>query len=179
MQKSQTKINPRSRPPIPPMPLYQAALVFAATSVLFFGCLYVVLPLLRRHNISWFASFNLALAAPMFLLVGCALFAYAREGNQPRWQDLRDRFRLHRMDLTSWVWTSGLAIFMFGGRSRVCRSVSKKHLARHHRPYCGEQRHLNWNRSWDRGLKGSRAFVDPSILAAVFSIVKSVGRVSH
>jgi hypothetical protein len=115
-----------------------------------------VLPLLRRHNISWFASFNLALAAPMFLLVGCALFAYAREGNQPRWQDLRDRFRLHRMDLTSWVWTSGLTIFMFGGRSRVCRSVSKKHLARHHRPYCGEQRHLNWNRSWDRGLKGAR-----------------------
>jgi len=116
MQKSQTKINPRSRQPIPPMPLYQAALVFAATSVLFFGCLYVVLPLLRRHNISWFASFNLALAAPMFLLVGCALFAYAREGNQLRWQDLRDRFRLRRMDLSSWVWTIGLAIFMFGGR---------------------------------------------------------------
>jgi hypothetical protein len=116
MQKSQTTINPRSRPPIPPMPLYQAALVFAATSLLFFGFLYVVLPLLRRHNISWFASFNLALAAPMFLLVGCALFAYAREGNQLRWQDLRDRFRLHRMDLSSWVWTIGLAAFMFGGR---------------------------------------------------------------
>ena len=75
MLTSQTTINPRSRPPIPPTPLYQAALVFAATSLLFFGCLYLLLPLLRRHNISWFASFNLALAAPMFLLVGCALFA--------------------------------------------------------------------------------------------------------
>src|ERR1700751_4957222 len=47
-------------------------------------------------------------------------------------------------------------------RSRVRRSVSKKYLTRHHRPYYGEQRHLNWNRSWGRGLKGAR-FRRPSI----------------
>lgn len=116
MQKSQTTTNSRSQPPIPPMPLYQAALVFAATSLVFFGFLYVVLPLLRRNSISWFACFNLALAAPMFLLVACALLAYAWEGNPLRWHDLRDRFRLRRMDLSSWLWTVGLAIFMFGGR---------------------------------------------------------------
>jgi membrane protease YdiL (CAAX protease family) len=116
MQKSQTTINSRSQPPIPPMPLYQAALVFAATSLVFFGFLYVLLPLLRRNNVSWFACFNLTLAAPVFLLVACALLAYAWEGNPLRWHDLRDRFRLRRMDLSSWLWTVGLAIFMFGGR---------------------------------------------------------------
>jgi hypothetical protein len=116
MQKSQTTINSRSQPPIPPMPLYQAALVFAATSLVFFGFLYVVLPLLRLNNISWFICFNLALAVPMFLLVACALLAYAWEGNPLRWHDIRDRFRLRKMDLRSWLWTIGLAIFMFGGR---------------------------------------------------------------
>jgi membrane protease YdiL (CAAX protease family) len=84
--------------------------------LVFFAFLYVLLPLLRRHKVSWFACFNLTLAAPMFLLVACALLAYAWEGNPLRWHDLRDRFRLRRMDLSSWIWTVGLAIFMFGGR---------------------------------------------------------------
>jgi hypothetical protein len=116
MLKPQTTIESRSQPPIPPMPLYRAALVFAATSLVFFLILYVLLPLLRRNNISWFVCFNLVLAVPMFLLVGCALLAYASEGNPLRWHDLRDRFRLRSMDLSSWLWTVGLAIFMFGGR---------------------------------------------------------------
>jgi hypothetical protein len=94
----------------------QAIFVFAATSLVFFAFLYILLPLLRRNNISWFACFNLTLAAPMFLLVACALLAYAWEGNPIRWHSLRDRFRLRRMDLSSWIWTVGLAIFMFGGR---------------------------------------------------------------
>jgi membrane protease YdiL (CAAX protease family) len=135
MLKSETTINPRSGLPIPPTPLYQAALVFAVTSLLFFGCLYLALPLLRQHNVSWFASFNLVLAAPMFLLVGCSLFAYYLEGNQLRWQALEDRFRLRRMGLNSWVWTIALTIFMHGGRYAglatflfVCLALAFDHL---------------------------------------------------
>ena len=101
---------------IPPLALHRAVPVFAATSLVFFGSLYAVLPLLRRNNLSWFVCFNLTLAAPMFLLVVCALLAYAWEGNRLRWHDLRDRFRLCRMDLSSWFWTVGLAIFMYGGQ---------------------------------------------------------------
>ena len=116
MQKLQVTANSHFRQPMPPIPLYQAIFVFAATSLVFFAFLYVLLPLLRRHKVSWFACFNLTLAAPMFLLVACALLAYAWEGNPLRWHDLRDRFRLRRMDPSSWIWTVGLAIFMFGGR---------------------------------------------------------------
>ena len=116
MRKLQVTADSHFQQPIPPIPLYQAIFVFAATSLVFFVFLYVLLPLLRRHNVSWFACFNLTLAAPMFLLVACALLAYAWEGNPLRWHDLRDRFRLRRMGLSSWIWTVGLAIFMFGGR---------------------------------------------------------------
>jgi hypothetical protein len=52
--------------------VYEAGVSFAATSLLFFACLYLLLPLLRLHHVSWFTTYNLVLAAPMFILVGCA-----------------------------------------------------------------------------------------------------------
>jgi undecaprenyl pyrophosphate phosphatase UppP len=63
-------------PPVRPAPLYEAAIIFVSTSLLFFACLYLLLPFLRQHHISWFATYNLVLAAPMFMLVGCAFLAY-------------------------------------------------------------------------------------------------------
>jgi hypothetical protein len=109
--------SPRTvHPSTPPASPLQAALIFALTSLLFFACLYVALPFLRRMNASWFVCFNLVLALPMLSLVGCALFAYMQEGHAIRWPVLRDRFRLGRMGLSSWMWTVGPAVFMFGGR---------------------------------------------------------------
>jgi hypothetical protein len=96
--------------------VYEAAIIFAATSLLFFACLYLLLPLLRLHHISWFTTYNLVLAAPMFILVGCAFLAYHLEGRRLRWPDVRDRFCLRKMSLDTWLWTAALAIFMFGGR---------------------------------------------------------------
>jgi membrane protease YdiL (CAAX protease family) len=104
--------NPYAIPPAPP---WLAALIFAATSSLFFFSLYFVLPLLRARNVSWFACFNLVLALPMFLLVGLALGACARE-QSPDWSSLRDRLRLRRMGISSWIWTVGLTVFMVGSR---------------------------------------------------------------
>jgi membrane protease YdiL (CAAX protease family) len=103
-------------PPVRPAPPYEAAIFFSSTSVLFFVCLYLLLPLLRLHRISWFTTYNLVLAAPMFLLVGCAFLAYHLEGRRLRWPDVRDRFRLRGMSLDTWLWTAALSIFMFGGR---------------------------------------------------------------
>jgi membrane protease YdiL (CAAX protease family) len=99
----------------PPLHFTQALLIFTATSLVFFGFLYVLLPFLRQHDFSWFACFNLTLAAPMFLLVALALTAYAREGAPLRWDAFRERYRLSSMDLSSWIWTLALATFMFGG----------------------------------------------------------------
>jgi membrane protease YdiL (CAAX protease family) len=116
MLKSETTVSSRLNPPIKPAPVYEAAIIFATTSLLFFACLYVLLPLLRVHHISWFTTYNLVLAAPMFMLVGCAFLAYHLEGRRLRWPDIRDRFRLRRMSLDTWLWTVALTIFMFGGR---------------------------------------------------------------
>jgi membrane protease YdiL (CAAX protease family) len=106
----------RVSPPVRPASLFEAVIFFSSTSLLFFAFLYLLLPLLRLHHISWFTTYNLVLAVPMFLLVGCALLAYHLEGRQLRWPDVRDRFRLRRMSLDTWLWTAALTIFMFGGR---------------------------------------------------------------
>jgi membrane protease YdiL (CAAX protease family) len=116
MLKSETPLGSRLSPPVKPAPVYEAAIIFAATSLLFFACLYLLLPLLRLHHVSWFTTYNLVLAAPMFMLVGCAFLGYHLEDRRLRWPDIRDRFRLRRMSLDTWLWTAALTIFMFGGR---------------------------------------------------------------
>jgi membrane protease YdiL (CAAX protease family) len=116
MPRSETTVISRLSPPVKPAPVYEAVIVFAATSLLFFACLYLLLPWLKLHHVSWFTTYNLVLAAPMFMLVGCAFVAYHLEGRRFRWPDVRDRFRLQRMSLDTWLWTAGLTIFMFGGR---------------------------------------------------------------
>ena len=103
-------------PPIVPATPFRSAFIFAATSLLFFVCLYVMLPSLRRMQTDWFICFNLVLAMPMFVLVGLAFWAIKREGWSMHWPLLRDRFRLGGMDFSSWIWTTSLAVFMFGGR---------------------------------------------------------------
>ena len=112
---SETTVSSPMSPPVKPAPVYEAAIFFAATSLLFFACLYLLLPWLRLHHICWFTTYNLVLAAPMFMLVGCAFLAYHLEGRRLRWPDIRDRFRLWRMSLDTWLWAAALSIFMFGG----------------------------------------------------------------
>src|SRR5580704_16718094 len=97
-------------------PLSTSIPIFAATSLLFFVSLYVLLPYLRQKGASWFLIYNLALALPMFALVACALLAYRAEGRQFTWCAMRDRFRLQRMDYCTWLWTASLSVFMYGGR---------------------------------------------------------------
>src|ERR1700730_9817447 len=113
---SERTVNFRVSPPVMPAPVYEAAIIFASTSLLFFACLYLLLPLLRLHHISWFITYNLVLAAPIVMLVGCAFLAYHLEGRRLCWPDVRDRFRLGRMSLATWLWTAALSILMFGGR---------------------------------------------------------------
>lgn len=113
---SEKTVSLRVSPPVRPAPLYEAAIIFASTSLLFFAGLYLLLPLLRLHHVSWFITYNLVLAAPMFMLVGCTFLAFHLEGRRLCWPDVRDRFRLGRMSLATWLWTAALSIFMFGGR---------------------------------------------------------------
>ena len=107
---SERTVSFRVNTPVRPAPLYEAAIIFASTSLLFFACLYLLLPLLRLHHISWLTTYNLVLAAPMFMLVGCAFLAYHLEVRWLGWPDVRDRFRLRRVGLDTWLWTAALTM---------------------------------------------------------------------
>ena len=102
-----------------PAPLTSAILIFAATSLLFFFSLYVALPYLRHKGVSWFCTYNLVLALPMFALVVFALLAYRSEGRPFTALAMRDRFRLQRMDFCTWLWTGSLSVFMYGGHFAI------------------------------------------------------------
>ena len=60
-----TRLDPTRKPQLPPAAPLASAAVFAATSLLFFICLYSLLPFLRQIGVGWLACFNLVLAAPM------------------------------------------------------------------------------------------------------------------
>jgi hypothetical protein len=105
--------------PPKPAPLKIAIPIFAATSLLFFFSLSVALPHLQHKGVSWFCTYNLVLALPMFALVVFALFAYGLEGRPFTALAMRDRFRLQRMDFCTWLWTGSLSVFMYGGRFAI------------------------------------------------------------
>jgi len=105
--------------PPKPAPLSSSVPIFAATSVLFFVSLYVGLPFLRHEGVSWFWTYNLTLALPMFALVLFALLAYRSEGRPFTRLAMRDRFRLQPMDFCTWLWTGSLSVFMYGGRFAI------------------------------------------------------------
>jgi membrane protease YdiL (CAAX protease family) len=102
-----------------PAPLSTSVPIFAGTSLLFFFSLYVVLPYLVHKGLHWFSIYNLVLALPMFVLLAIAFLAYRGEGRPFIWSDVRDRFRLQRMDLCTWLWTASLSVFMYGGRIAI------------------------------------------------------------
>lgn len=106
-----------------PAPLSSAVPIFAATSLLFFFSLYLELPWLRHKGVSWFSAYNLVLALPMFILLVLALSAYKAEGRAFTWLAMRDRFRLQRMDLSTWLWMGSLSVFMYGGRMALFLSL--------------------------------------------------------
>jgi hypothetical protein len=79
----------------------------------------VGLPYLRHIGVSWFWTYNLVLALPMFALVLFALLAYRSEGRPFTWLAMRDRFRLRGMNFCTWLWTGSLSVFMYGGRFAI------------------------------------------------------------
>ena len=108
-----------SDPALKPAPLSSSVPIFAGTSLLFFFSLYVGLPYLLHKGAPWFSIYNLVLALPMFVLLVIALLAYKSEGRPFTWRGVRDRFRLQRMDLCTWLWTASLSLFMYGGRIAI------------------------------------------------------------
>ena len=100
---------------LPPAPLRVALPLFAVSSLLFFLTFYLLLPVLLRAGVSRFVIFNLILVLPTTVLAIIALAACRFEGVRFTWPTLRDRFRLGKPSLSTWLWAIALAAFMFGG----------------------------------------------------------------
>ena len=93
--------------------------IFAATSLLFFFALYVLLPVLRNKGWSWFAIYNAVLVLPTLLLACAAFVGYRMEGRSFTWHAVRQRFRLAKLDSSGWFWTAALSVFMLGGHNAL------------------------------------------------------------
>jgi len=111
--------NRNSAKEIRPASIYVALVLFSATSILFFFCLYVILPLLKEAGVSWFLSYNIVLVLPMALLLIAAFIGYRAEGLPYSWPLIRQRFRLQPMKASAWLWAVALSIFMYGGKFSI------------------------------------------------------------
>jgi CAAX prenyl protease-like protein len=116
MPLTQYSSQPSEKLKLKPAPLRVAVPIFAATSLLFFLTLSILLPALRNRDVSWFTTFNLVLALPMLLLL---FAAFALEGRCFKWGGVRDRFRLGRIEVSTVFWTAALSVFMFGGQNFI------------------------------------------------------------
>lgn len=98
---------------IKPLFIWAALLYFGVPAALVAFIVHVVMPRLAERGLPIFFNFLFYATAPMLALIVASLIAYRREGNVVSWPDFKHRFRLHKMDGKSWLWTIGLTLFMF------------------------------------------------------------------
>ena len=98
---------------IKPLSLWAALLYFGIPAAVVAFIVYVVMPFLAARGVPIFYNYLLVYAtAPMLALMAASFIAYRREGNVMAWPDLKNRFRLNKMDGKSWLWAIGLTLFM-------------------------------------------------------------------
>ena len=99
---------------IKPLSIRTALLYFGIPAAVVFFIIYVVMPFLAARGVPIFFNYLLVYAtAPMLALIAASFIAYRQEGNAMSWPEIRNRFRLGKMDGKSWLWTIGLTLFMF------------------------------------------------------------------
>ncbi len=98
---------------IKPLSIRAALLYFGVPAALVAFIVHVVMPRLAERGLPIFFNFLFYATAPMLALIVASLIAYRREGNAMSWPDFKNRFRLNKMDGTSWLWAIGLTLFMF------------------------------------------------------------------
>ena len=98
-----------------PMPLPLALLYFGIPALIFVLCVYILIPLFIAQGMTEFISYSLALMIPLSAMLIASLVALRMEGYPVTWASIKERFRLHKMDRTDWVWTVISFIIMFAG----------------------------------------------------------------
>jgi len=100
--------------PIPPLSFPRSLLFFGLPFLLMTLMFWGLAPLMDLMGVRLFITFLVTLGGPFLLLFLLSLRFYRKEGHPWNWQAFRERFRLNRMRPVDWIWTIGLAVFMFG-----------------------------------------------------------------
>lgn len=105
-----------AEPPLKPIGWLGSILYFGIPAALFSASILGLLPWMLRQGHSSLATFSVAFAGPLILMLAAALVAYRLEGRAWRWAAFRDRMRLRRPTGRDWLWTAGLvaASFLLG-----------------------------------------------------------------
>jgi len=88
-----------------PIPFWQAFLLFAIPGAIVYLNIYLAVPYLVRAGVPLILCFPPLLMSPV--LLPASLLLFKREGNQWSWATLRERFRLHPITGTQWLWVIG------------------------------------------------------------------------
>ncbi|MCI0601625.1 CPBP family intramembrane metalloprotease [bacterium] len=104
-------MDTKSIPPLSfPRSLLYLGLPFLLMTLMFWG----LAPLMDLMGVRLFITFLVALGVPLLLLFLLSFRFYRKEGHPWNRQAFLERFRLRRIRPVDWIWTIGLAAFMFG-----------------------------------------------------------------
>ena len=93
-----------------PMKLGLSLVYFSIPALIFIAGFWLIMPWFSRLGILPFYAYLLGLDIPLILLLIASLVWFKAEGRELTWQNLRERFRLKRMDGKAWLWSLGALI---------------------------------------------------------------------
>lgn len=97
---------------IKPIGLWSSVAFFSIPAVITGLLTYVLAPVLDSIGMSHSFIYIIILNVPMILLLVIAFIAVTIEGGKISLKDIKDRFRLKRMDKRGWLYTAGLFMFI-------------------------------------------------------------------
>ena len=112
---------------IKPLSWPKAALLFASTSALITGGVYLGIPALQNIGFTFLQAYLVCFYTPFLFIFAISILAYRLEGNEWSWKAFARRYRLRRMDRSTWLWT--VALILVGGLAALGLSFTGKWLA--------------------------------------------------
>jgi membrane protease YdiL (CAAX protease family) len=98
---------------IRPLRFSRSLLYFGLPLLLMIAMFWGLIPLMDLIGVRLFMTFLVALGSPLLLLLLLSLRFYRAEGNPWKWKSFCERFRLRPLSGSDWLWTIGLAAFLF------------------------------------------------------------------
>jgi membrane protease YdiL (CAAX protease family) len=97
-----------------PIPLWNAIVLFAATSGLVYVMVYHGISTLMGAGITFLQSYLVCFYAPFVVIFVAAIIGYLLERREFSWSAFRSRYRLEMLSGRTWIWTAGLTIVGLG-----------------------------------------------------------------